>query len=121
MTSPSQRLDGTSGGRPPLVEIGAAEVQLAPGPSLLGRNRAFGRQPADAVATDAEVIGRTTSVEPLVGTLPLRRREASSDAISDQLDELAKELRQNVATLPNRQRGGGGGGMRTFYEPQLRR
>jgi hypothetical protein len=119
MTSTPQRLDGSRGRAAPSVEVSASEVQLAANAGLLGRDCSLGRQPANAVAADAEVLGCPTRVEPVVGAFRFRRSESSSYAIGNELDELPEELLEDIGTLADRQRKGGG--LRSFYEPQLRR
>jgi hypothetical protein len=58
-------------------------VELATGPVLLGRDRAFGREPAQCVSMNTEVVRSRATVQPLVGLRSLLTPEASDDGIGN--------------------------------------
>jgi hypothetical protein len=97
------RLDRATGRAAPVVQVRAAEVELAPDTSLLGRNGALGSEPADAVTADAEIQSRTAGVEPLLRAALLRHDEADSHPLGYEFGELAEQLIENMAA----ERGGG--------------
>ena len=69
---------------PPRVQIRPAEEQLATGAGLLGRDRSLSGQATKAVAVDAEVLGGTARVKPLVGG-GLLPREPVDDLGGDEI------------------------------------
>ena len=101
-----------------MVQIRATEVQLAPGTRLLGGDRALGSQPAQAVATDPEILGGAAGVEPVICALAGRRPEPRSHAVGDKVSQLQQKLIKDgitVAEPSGTHRGS------TFHEMELRR
>jgi hypothetical protein len=87
-----QSFNRTGGRTPPGIEIRPAEEQLAASARLLGGDRPLGREPSDAVATDAEVFSCAPGVEPLVSMLLSRRRETRRDTLGNQLRESPDQI-----------------------------
>jgi hypothetical protein len=85
--------------RPPGVQIGSAEVELAPGTGLLGWDRSFCSEAPDAVAADAEKLGGTAGIEPRICDSVARGRQLRRDPIGNKVSQSAKQRVQDGAGI----------------------
>jgi hypothetical protein len=105
MTASSKRLDRTHRVAAPGVKVGPSEEQLAADSGLLCRDGVLGGEPAETVPADAEVLGGTPAVQPLIRPLPVALRQPGGDALGNEFGKLAKDLVQREATRGSLGRG----------------
>src|SRR5262249_18662092 len=87
----SRELGGTPILSPPLVEIRAAEEQLAARSILLSRDSPLGCQLPKRVAMDPEVLGRAPRIEPFVLVTGTNACELGSNGRRDPLRDGADQ------------------------------
>jgi len=88
----------STAGRSPLIEVVAAEEELAPRTVLLGRDRALSSQLPERVAVDPEIVGGGPRVQPLGEQIDSPGVEPLSESSSNPIRKLINEHVDQVAT-----------------------
>jgi hypothetical protein len=90
-------MNEAAAGATPLVQVGALEEQLAAWRILMRWDGPFGRQLAQGVAVNSEVLRGLPGVEPFAVPLVLRRAkprdDGSGDSLCEVLDDRLEDLR----------------------------